>query len=134
MIIALCGDSEETKEDFEREKERLCLEGHIVLESSALAAYGKIDISQKLFVINKDGKISENTQKEVAYARQQNKVVEYMELERKECRGCPHLYFNKCDDDISLDNGNTFRMSTDSRCMYINVLLENVRICPLEED
>lgn len=39
----------------------------------------KIDISDEIFVINKDGYIGESTRNEIEYAEKLNKIVRYME-------------------------------------------------------
>lgn len=93
-VITLCG-SVEFKEDFIREQKRLTLEGNIVLSVTFFdndiilsekqkAMIGdmhkrKIDLSDEIFVINKDGYIGSNTKSEIGYAIKTNKKVKYME-------------------------------------------------------
>lgn len=96
-IVTLCGSSR-FKEDFIREQARLTDEGKIFL---TLGFFGhldfpelmnterkefwdelhkrKIDISNSIFVINKDGYIGESTRSEIDYAISRGKAVYYME-------------------------------------------------------
>lgn len=96
-IITLCG-STKFKEDFLREEKRLTLEGNIVLSLGLFGHSGdnevysdgikelmddmhkrRIDLSDEIFVINKDGYIGSSTKSEIEYALKNNKVVKYME-------------------------------------------------------
>ncbi len=96
-IITLCG-STKFKDDFIREQKRLSLEGNIVISVGMFGHSGdnevwtdnikqmlddmhkrKIDLSDEIFVINKDGYIGESTKSEIAYAISTNKLVRYME-------------------------------------------------------
>lgn len=93
-IITLCGSSR-FKEDFLREQTRLTLEGNIVLSvtffdndiilSEKQKAMirdmhkRKIDLSDEIFVINKDGYIGSSTRSEIEYATKNNKIIKYME-------------------------------------------------------
>lgn len=98
-MICLCGSSK-FKDDFIRVGEDLTLQGNIVI---GLSLYGhaehkfdtvitpeiktmlddmhrqKIDMSDAIFVINKNGYIGNSTQREIAYARFHNKPIYYME-------------------------------------------------------
>ncbi len=88
-IITLCG-SAKFQEDFTREQARLTMEGNIVLSVGMFALpeqlqmlrdihKRKIDMSDEIFVINKNGYIGESTRGEIAYAKRGNKKVAYME-------------------------------------------------------
>ena len=92
-IITLCG-SFKFKEDFLAVQKRLTLEGNIVLTPNFLV-FGdltadtkqmlddmhkrKIDISDEIFVINKNGYIGSSTKSEIEYAIKTNKKVNYLE-------------------------------------------------------
>ncbi len=103
-IITLCG-STKFKDDFMREQKRLSLAGNIVISVGLFGHSGdsevweqmdegtktktkemlddmhkrKIDLSDEIFVINKNGYIGESTKSEIAYALQTHKKVNYME-------------------------------------------------------
>ncbi|MBQ8844562.1 MAG: hypothetical protein IJ008_00935 [Clostridia bacterium] len=96
-IITLCG-STKFKEEFLREQKRLTLEGNIVLSVGLFGHSGdievwnegvkelmddmhkrRIDLSDEIFVINKDGYIGSSTKSEIEYALKTNKIVRYME-------------------------------------------------------
>ena len=96
-VITLCG-STKFKEDFEREQKRLTLEGNIVLSLVFFGHSGdsvswdkdvnimlkdmhfaKIDMSDEIFVINKGGYIGESTKNEINYAKNNGKIIKYME-------------------------------------------------------
>ena len=93
-VITLCG-SVRFKEDFLREQKRLTLEGNIVLSAvfydndiilseEQKAMIGdmhkrKIDLSDEIFIINKDGYIGSSTKSEIDYAMKTNKPIKYME-------------------------------------------------------
>ncbi|MBQ3640807.1 hypothetical protein II906_02595 [bacterium] len=93
-VITLCG-SAKFKEDFLREQTRLTLEGNIVLsvvffdndkilseqqrEIIGDMHKRKIDLSDEIFVINKNGYIGSTTRSEIEYATKSNKPIKYME-------------------------------------------------------
>jgi len=95
-VITMCG-STKFKEDHLKELMRLTLEGNIVLscpfydhsenlqltnEQCSMIANmheGKINISDAIFVVNKNGYIGESTQNEIDYAYSKNIEVIYME-------------------------------------------------------
>ena len=95
-IITLCG-STKFKNDFLREQKRLTLEGNIVLsvgffeitENDKLddnkikilkdIHLRKIDMADEIFVINKNGYIGESTKREIEYAIENGKAVNYLE-------------------------------------------------------
>ncbi len=103
-VITLCG-STRFKEEFLREQKRLTLEGNIVLSVGLFGHSGdnevwenmdegtltktkamlddmhkrRIDMSDEIFVINKNGYIGESTKSEIEYAISTNKKVEFME-------------------------------------------------------
>jgi hypothetical protein len=96
-IITLCGSSK-FKEDFIRVQKELTLDAKIVI---TVGLFGhadmpeimgtdiktmldelhkkKIDISDSIYVINKDGYIGESTRNEIEYATAHNKRIYYME-------------------------------------------------------
>lgn len=95
MVITLCG-STKFKEDFERVNRDLTLAGDVVL---SVGVFGhsddtiteeqkvtldaihrkKIDMSDAIYVINKDGYIGSSTKAEIAYAMATDKLIFYME-------------------------------------------------------
>ena len=96
-IITLCG-STKFKDDFIREQKRLTLEGNIILTVGLFGHSGdtevwndgvkemmddmhkrRIDMSDEIFVINKDGYIGASTKGEIEYAIKTGKKVKYME-------------------------------------------------------
>lgn len=96
-VITLCG-STKFKDDFIREQKRLSLEGNIVISVGMFGHSGdgevwndgikemlddmhkrKIDMSDEIFVINKNGYIGPSTKSEIEYAIKTNKKVNYME-------------------------------------------------------
>ena len=96
-IITLCG-STKFKDEFIREQKRLTLEGNIILTVGLFGHSGdnevwnegvkemmddmhkrRIDLSDEIFVINKNGYIGESTRSEIEYAIKTNKPVKYME-------------------------------------------------------
>lgn len=96
-VITLCG-SVKFKDDFLREQARLTLEGNIVLsivmfdlsrdkqilleetrEMIDDMHKRKIDMSDEIFVINKNGYIGKSTNSEIEYAIKTGKKVNYME-------------------------------------------------------
>ena len=100
-VITLCG-STKFRDVFEAEQKRLVLEGNIVLTINNLRADGKdvvwtdelkimlddmhkrkIDMSDEIFVINKNGYIGESTRSEIEYAKKTGKKVNYLEPIKK---------------------------------------------------
>lgn len=98
-VITLCGSSK-FKEDFIRVEEELSLSGNIVIslglfghadgkfetvitpevkEMLDKAHRAKIDMSDAIYVINKDGYIGESTRGEIEYAKENGKRIIYME-------------------------------------------------------
>lgn len=94
MIITLCG-STKFKKEFEQANKELTLAGNIVLSVGCFGHAGdeindqqkimldeihkrKIDISDAIYVINKDGYIGKSTRNEIAYATLTGKLVFYM--------------------------------------------------------
>ena len=86
------------KDEFLREQKRLSLEGNIVISVGLFGHSGddevwsdgkkemmddmhkrKIDMSDEIFVINKNGYIGSSTKSEIEYAIKTNKPVNYME-------------------------------------------------------
>lgn len=107
-VVTLCG-STRFREDFIREQKRLTLEGCIVLTVGLFGHSGdgevwegmdegtatktkemlddmhlrKIDMSDEIFVINRNGYIGESTRREIEYARITDKKITYMEDKRR---------------------------------------------------
>lgn len=96
-VITMCG-STKFKNEFLQEQKRLTLEGNIVFsvgffeqceggapltpaQKKMLDAMHrrKIDMSDEIFVVNKDGYIGESTSSEIEYAIQRGVKVKYME-------------------------------------------------------
>lgn len=95
-IITLCGSSR-FEDDFHRINSELTLEGNIVLSLGVwrhqykrelfkeetdlldLLHYMRIDMSDAIYVVNKDGYMGESTKKEIMYAKMKGKEVYYME-------------------------------------------------------
>ena len=92
-VITLCG-SARFKDEFMAVQKKLTLEGNIVLTLNFLE-FGvltddvkqmlddmhkrKIDMSDEIFVINKNGYIGYSTKSEIEYATKTNKVINYLE-------------------------------------------------------
>lgn len=96
-VITLCG-STKFKDDFIREQKRLTLEGNIILTVGLFGHSGdtevwndgvkemmddmhkrRIDMSDEIFVINKNGYVGFSTKSEIKYAVKTGKKVNYME-------------------------------------------------------
>ena len=96
-IITLCG-STRFKEQYMAVQKRLTREGNIVISVGMFGHSGdaevwkpgvkemlddmhlrKIDLADEIFVINVGGYIGESTKREIAYAEQTGKKVNYLE-------------------------------------------------------
>ena len=92
-VITLCG-SARYKDDFMAVQKKLTLEGNIVFTPNFLDLgvktdevkqmlddmhKRKIDMSDEIFVINKNGYIGSSTKSEIEYATKTNKVINYLE-------------------------------------------------------
>lgn len=95
-VITLCG-SARFKDEFRKQAQILSLKGYIVLspiffdeeiqtklertklEMLKLMHYRRIDLSDEILVINKNGYIGESTKKEIDYARNHSKIVNFIE-------------------------------------------------------
>lgn len=94
-VITLCG-STRYKDEFIQAQRALTLDGNIVL---SVGVFGhsdntplepevkemlddihkrKIDMSDAIYVINKDGYIGDSTRSEINYAKEHNKQIYYM--------------------------------------------------------
>lgn len=102
-VIALCG-STRFKDEFIKTQEKLVLEGNIVLSVDIFSkADGismpdndiiistldeihrvKIDVSDAIFVINKNGYIGKSTKSEIEYAKSLGKEIMYLEEPNEE--------------------------------------------------
>lgn len=96
MIVTLCG-STKFKKEFEEIAQKLALEGHAVLSVNMFAHADnieltaeqkimldnehkeKINISDAIFVINKDGYIGESTFSEIDWAQRMKKQIYFLE-------------------------------------------------------
>lgn len=95
-IITLCG-STKFKDEFVRVQKELSLAGNIVISVGLFGHSGdaevwdegikemlddmhlrKIDMADEIFVINPGGYIGQSTAHEIAYAKSQNKQVNYL--------------------------------------------------------
>lgn len=95
-VITLCG-STKFKDDFIRVQKELTLKGYIVLSVGLFGHSGdnevwaegikemlddmhkkKIDMSDEIYVINKNGYIGESTKSEIEYAKNHNKKIRYL--------------------------------------------------------
>ena len=96
-VVTLCG-STKFKEDFMRVQKELTLQGYIVISIGLFSHSGdnevltegtkemledmhkrKIDMSDEIYVINKDGYIGSSTLSEIAYAESKGIPINYME-------------------------------------------------------
>lgn len=96
-VITLCG-STKFKDEFMYAQKELTLQGNIVISVGLFGHSGddevwregtkemlddmhrrKIDMADRIFVINKDGYIGESTQREIYYALSLGKEVGYLE-------------------------------------------------------
>ena len=102
-VITLCG-STRFKDEFIKTQEKLVLEGNIVLSVDIFSkADGismpdndiiistldeihrvKIDVSDAIFVINKNGYIGKSTKSEIEYAKSLGKEIMYLEEPNEE--------------------------------------------------
>lgn len=97
-VVTLCG-STRFKDEFMKVAERLTLEGNVVLGPCVFTKsldsntteppvdilqrleevhFAKIDMSDEIFVVNKDGYIGDGTLKEIQYAVDHNKIVRFL--------------------------------------------------------
>ncbi len=96
-VITLCGSTRFKKEFLETQK-RLTLEGNIVISVGLFGHSGdnevwtegtkemldemhkrKIDMADKIFVINVGGYVGDSTRSEIEYAKRNGKWVDYLE-------------------------------------------------------
>jgi hypothetical protein len=94
-IITMCG-SLRFEEEIKNNTEKLALEGNCVLSiiypiknkdsytekdinTLRMGHYRKIDISDAIFVVNKNGYIGEAVKNEIHYAKEKNKEIMYLE-------------------------------------------------------
>ncbi|NIS34442.1 MAG: hypothetical protein GWN07_28000 [Actinobacteria bacterium] len=102
-VVCLCG-STRFKDAYRAENKRLTLEGKVVLsvaffghaddESVAISGEGKaqldevhkrkIDLADRVHVINVDGYVGDSTRSEIEYAQERGLPVTYLEPERDE--------------------------------------------------
>jgi len=96
MIITLCG-STKFQEEFEKMNRKWTLNGHVVFSCGVFGHTEgikfnmntklllddvhkrKIDMSDAIFVINKNGYIGSSTQSEIDYARELGKTIYFLE-------------------------------------------------------
>ena len=96
-VITLCG-STRFKDEFIEQQKRLTLEGKIVISVGLFGHSGdnevfnddtkemlddmhkrKIDMADKIFVVNVGGYIGESTKSEIKYAEKTGKKIDYLE-------------------------------------------------------
>lgn len=94
-VVTLCG-STKFKDDFMQIQKELTLQGYVVLSVCCFGHCGdvftdeqkimlddihkrKIDMSDEIFVINKNGYIGSSTKSEIEYAKSKGMPVNYME-------------------------------------------------------
>lgn len=101
-VITLCG-STRFKDAFLEAQKHLTLQGNIVISVGLFGHSGddevwtegtkemldemhlaKIDLSDEIYVVNVGGYIGESTRREIAYARQNKKIVNYLEAPNEE--------------------------------------------------
>jgi hypothetical protein len=93
-IITICG-SLKFEYDIKYHTEKLALEGNCVLSIIfptknnytkqeirflETSHYKKIELSDAIFVVNKNGYIGEAVKKEISYAKDHNKEILYLEM------------------------------------------------------
>jgi len=98
-IVVLCGSTRFYNE-FEKQNLRLTLEGKIVLSIGIVTSSDldlgiseedknmldelhkrKIDLADRVFILNKDGYVGESTRSEIDYAQLLGKPIDYLEEE-----------------------------------------------------
>lgn len=94
-VITLCG-STRFRREFEEINKLLTLEGYVVISVGCFGHSGdtiteeqkellddihlqKIEMADKIFVINKDGYIGKSTAREIEYAKKLGKEIKYLE-------------------------------------------------------
>lgn len=94
-VITLCG-STRFRREFEEINKLLTLEGYVVISVGCFGHSGdtitekqkellddihlqKIEMADKIFVINKNGYIGKSTAREIEYAKKLGKVIKYLE-------------------------------------------------------
>ena len=101
-VITLCG-STKFKEAYLKAQKDLTLKGNIVISVGLFGHSGdeevwtegtkamlddmhkrKIDMADEIFVVNVGGYIGESTRSEIEYAKQNGKIVNYLESENDE--------------------------------------------------
>jgi predicted house-cleaning noncanonical NTP pyrophosphatase (MazG superfamily) len=112
-VITICG-SLKFEEIIKNYTQKLELEGNCVLgivyptkekntyTDEELQTFGKchfkkIDLSDAIFVVNKDGYIGESVKKEIKYAKEQNKEIMYLEepIKTDDDEGIKKIVYNK---------------------------------------
>jgi len=112
-VITLCG-STKFKDDFIRVQKELTLKGNIVISVGLFGHSGdneawqndgkiktmlddihkrKIDMSDEIYVINKNGYIGESTRLEIEYAKSKGLKINYME----EPNSCGEMEVGRCE-------------------------------------
>lgn len=89
-IVYLCGDRK-FKEDFQKMREILTLEGKVVIslfdkdiESFKRMPKNMIDICNMIYVVNRDGYINDVTKNEIKYSYARGKGIMFLEDFNKE--------------------------------------------------
>lgn len=122
-IVTLCG-STKFKKEFIDTLRRLTLEGYIVLLPGVYAHSGdnltsedklmlddmhkrKIDMSDEIYVINKNDYIGDSTNSEIEYAKAQGKPVNYM---------YPHNHTEYINAKIEIDDNQCISITEVDQC------------------
>lgn len=123
-VVTLCG-STKFKNEFIDTLKRLTLEGYVVLLPGVYAHNGdkmtdkdklmlddmhkrKIDMSDEIYVINKNDYIGDSTKSEIAYAKAQGKPVKYM---------YPHRHTEYINTKIEIDDNQCISITEVDQCM-----------------
>lgn len=123
-VVTLCG-STKFKNEFIDTLKRLTLEGYVVLLPGVYAHNGdkmtdkdklmlddmhkrKIDMSDEIYVINKNDYIGDSTKSEIAYAKSQGKPVTYM---------YPHRHTEYINAKIEIDDNQCISITEVDQCM-----------------
>lgn len=125
-VVTLCG-STKFKDDFIKAQKELTLAGNIVISVGLFGHSGddevwtndtkemlddmhkrKIDMSDEIYVINKNDYIGDSTKSEIAYAKAQGKPVTYM---------YPHRYTEYVNAKIEIDDNQCISITEVDQCM-----------------
>lgn len=125
-VVTLCG-STKFKDEFIKAQKELTLAGNIVISVGLFGHSGddevwtndtkemlddmhkrKIDMSDEIYVINKNDYIGDSTKSEIAYAKAQGKPVKYM---------YPHNHTEYINAKIEIDDNQCISITEVDQCM-----------------